>query len=67
MEQYSKSESGFQHPSKEAGEHCSLCKHFEVLHHHGCEKVSGVILPGDYCKRFFLPISHVKNLLNKKE
>lgn len=53
LKQYPKNEVGYQHPSKEPGERCALCVHFEVLHHHGCERVLGVILPGDYCERFF--------------
>jgi hypothetical protein len=53
MEQYPKDEVGFQHPSAEPHKECRDCVHFEVLHYHGCERVTGVILPGDYCKRFF--------------
>jgi hypothetical protein len=52
MKQYPKSEVGYESPSKE-DDHCSQCTHFEVLHHHGCERVMGTILPGDYCHRFF--------------
>jgi hypothetical protein len=64
MEQYPKSEVGFQHPSRERGK-CANCKHFEVLHHHGCERVQGTILPGDYCERFFLPISRIASKLKE--
>jgi hypothetical protein len=60
MKQFPKSEVGFEHPAK-GDEHCKDCKHFEVLHAHGCERVQGVILPADYCERFFLPIHKMKH------
>jgi hypothetical protein len=27
--------------------------HFEVRHKHGCERVEGLILPENYCERFY--------------
>jgi hypothetical protein len=53
MKQFPKSEVGFvKHPSA-SGEKCSQCVHFQVLHKHGCERVAGLILPENYCERFF--------------
>jgi len=64
MEQYPKSEVGFEHPAQ-GSKHCSQCKHFEVLHRNGCERVKGIIRPGDFCKRFFDPKSHMADAFGK--
>jgi len=65
MEQYPKSAVGFQHPSSE-DHRCSQCKHFEVLKTHGCERVEGTILPGDYCERFFDKKSRIAEAMKKE-
>jgi hypothetical protein len=41
----------YESPAK-GPDHCSLCKHFEVRHRHGCEIVAGTILPADWCNKF---------------
>lgn len=51
LEKYKKSEVGFEHPAK-GDEFCRDCVHFEVLKHHGCEIVEGLILPGDWCREY---------------
>jgi len=49
--QFSKSEVGFQHPAK-GPDHCKDCVFFEVIKTHGCQIVSGLILPVDWCKKY---------------
>lgn len=46
---YAKSEVGFEHPAK-GPQHCAECKHFRAPS--GCEIVSGLIRPEDWCKKF---------------
>ena len=50
-DQYSKDEVGYEHPAK-GRQHCSGCKHFEVIGPHHCEIVRGIILPQDWCEKY---------------
>jgi hypothetical protein len=65
MQQYPKSEVGFEHPAK-GMRHCSQCVHFEVKHARGCERVKGEILPSDYCERFFKLPSRMAAAMKEK-
>jgi len=48
-EKYSKEEVAYESPAKGMNR-CSACVHYEVKHR--CEIVTGVILPGDWCKKW---------------
>lgn len=47
----SKSEVGYEHPAQ-GPNHCADCIHFEVKRPNGCEIVSGLIMPEDWCRKF---------------
>lgn len=47
---FAKSEVGFEHPAK-GPEHCLLCTHYRLAPR-GCQIVTGIVLPGDWCKHF---------------
>lgn len=43
---------GFQNPSREEDEHCSLCGYYIPAHVPRCQIVKSPIQANDYCNRF---------------